>query len=303
MSWWVGIGMSAVVYTVCPMTAAYPVTVLPAIAAATVPAVSSRSTPNTFEQSSGSPASTGPDGTADLLGCEAALFDPYGELDAPEVERALQRTARTLGADVHVRAERTVDAGLDERMTQLESRCPTWTTGTERAGDLVVVMYSSVEREASVYYGADQGLALQDRWEQAVDAMTVRFRVGDFTGGVIDGLGALSDPTTSSVSGDARDAGGTVGEESSDSPGVPGSVWLIIVGVAALLSYRIVRYFRTGEWSDEASDGDSTAERTRSSRRRSFGGFGSGARRSSRSSSRRSSSGSKRRSGGGTKKW
>ena len=201
MSWWVGIGLSAALVTMTPMTRETPVTVPPTIPAAVSvaadPAVSSPSaptTPNTSEPPSQSTASTGVDGDADVLGCDAPLFDPNTELDAAEVERAIERTARTLGADVHVRAEGTVDAGLDARMTQLEASCPTWTTGTERAGDLVVVMYSSVEREASIYYGADQGFALEDRWEPAVDAMTARFRVGDFTGGVVDGLEALGDP-------------------------------------------------------------------------------------------------------------
>jgi hypothetical protein len=305
-TWWVGIGLSVVVVTMTPMKSMTSVTVPPTIPAATVPAVSSPSapsTPNTSAPPSESPASTGGDGNADVLGCDAPLFDPNSELDAPEVERAIERTARTLGADVHVRAEGTVDAGLDERMTQLEARCPTWTTGTERAGDLVVVMYSSVEREASVYYGADQGFALEDRWEPAVDAMTVRFRVGDFTGGVVDGLEALGDFATSSVSDDAGDAGGTDDDESSDSPGLPGVVWLVIVGVVALLIYNIARFLRTGEWGDEASDDGGSSGWTSSSRRRSFGSFGSSARRSSRSSSRRSSSSGRRRSGGGTKKW
>ncbi len=197
----------------------------------------------------------------------------------------------------------TVDSGLDERMTQLEARCPTWTTGSERAGDLVVVMYSSVEREASVYYGADQGFTLDDRWEPAVDAMIVRFRVGDFSGGVVDGLEVLGDPAVSSVSDDVRDAGGPADDESSDSPGVPGFVWFVIVGVAALLIYNIARFRRTGEWGDEASGDGGSSDWTSSNRRRSFGGFGSSARRSSRSSTRRSSNSTNRRSGGGTKKW
>lgn len=302
MSWWVGIGLSAAVFT-----ATVPPTIPATVPVATVPAVSNASepsTPNTSEPPSETPVPTGGDDDADVLGCEAPLFDPNIELDAPEVERAIERTARTLGADVHVRAEGTVDLGLDARMTQLEASCPTWTTGTERAGDLVVVMYSSVEREASVYYGADQGFALEDRWEPAVDAMTVRFQVGDYTGGVIDGLEALGDPETPSVGDDTGDAGGTDDDdESSDSPGVPGWVWLVMLGVVGVLIYNITRYFRTGEWGDEGSDDDNSSGWTSSNRRRSFGGFGSSSRRSSRSSSRRSSGSSRRRSGGGTKKW
>jgi hypothetical protein len=292
MSWWVGLGLSAALVTMTPMKPTASVTVPPTIPA-TVPAVS---------RPSESSVPAGSAGDADVLGCDAPLFDPNIELDAREVERAIERTARTLGADVHVRAEGTVDLGLDARMTQLESSCPSWMTGTERAGDLVVVMYSSVEREASVYYGADQGFALEDRWEPAVDAMTVRFQVGDYTGGIVDGLEALADPAPSTVSDDAPDAGGPDDDESSDNPGVPGWVWLVILGVVGVLIYNIARFMRTGEWGDEGGDEDGSSAWTSSNRRRSFGGFGSSSRRSSRSSSRRSSS-SRRRSGGGTKKW
>jgi hypothetical protein len=301
MSWWVGIGLSAAAFTVTPTTSITRVMV-PATISAAVSSASATSTPNTSEPPSDSPTSAGPDGNDDVLGCESALFDPNNELDASDVERAIARTARALGADVHVRAEGTVEAGLDKRMTQLEALCPTWTTSTERAGDLVVVMYSSVEREASIYYGADQGIALEHRWEPAVDAMTVRFRAGDFTRGVVDGLEALADPSTSSLGDDTRDGGGTDDDESSDGGGIPGFAWFVIIGVGALLAYSVVRYFRTGEWGGESSGDDGSSNWTSSSRRRSFSSFGSSSRRSSRSSSRRSSSGS-RRSGGGTKKW
>jgi hypothetical protein len=247
---------------------------------------------------------------ADVLGCRATLFDPNHELDAAQVERAIERTAVALGAEVHVRAEQTVDAGLDARMAQLEERCPTWTASAERAPDLVVVMYSAVEREASVYYGADQGLALEDRWEPAVDAMTARFRDGDLTGGVVNGLLVLRDPSSAPLTDPIDDDAGTVVDDgddgSSSSEGLPGIVWLGIVGVAALLIYNVVRYLDTGEWGDEGGDDDDagggTSRWTSSSRRRSSSS-------SSRSSARRSSSGSgrssssRRRSGGGTKKW
>ena len=84
-------------------------------------------------------------------------------------------------------------------MAQLEAQCPTWMSGGERDPDLVVVMYSASEREASVFYGAEQADALESRWEHAVDSMGAEFAAGDFTDGVLAGLDALEEaaPTSS----------------------------------------------------------------------------------------------------------
>jgi uncharacterized membrane protein YgcG len=207
----------------------------------------------------------------DALGCDAAVFDPAGQLSST-VARDVAETASALGADVHVRAEPTLDTGLDARMAQLEALCPSWSSAGERADDLVVVMYSVQEREASVFYGAGQGL--EDRWEAAVDAMGEQFRDGDYSDGVEAGLRTLRDPSISS-------------DDGSSSPGIPPWVWLFGAGLLVLVIYDLRRFARTGEWGDGDDD--------RTSRRRSF----------SSSSSRRSSSSSRRsgRSGGGTKKW
>ena len=146
MAWWAGVGLSA-----GAVLALAPLSVPPAGPGSTVPpATASPSTVSATTVSGPSSVPTGTGADTDVLGCEAALFDPSHELDEARVEQAIERTAASLGADVHVRAERTVDAGLDARMAQLEERCPTWTAGFERAPDLVVVMYSAVEREASV---------------------------------------------------------------------------------------------------------------------------------------------------------
>jgi hypothetical protein len=304
MAWWAGVGLSA-----GAVLALAPLSVPPAGPGSTVPpATASPSTVSATTVSGPSSVPTGTGADTDVLGCEAALFDPSHELDAARVEQAIERTAASLGADVHVRAERTVDAGLDARMAQLEERCPTWTAGFERAPDLVVVMYSAVEREASVYYGADQGFALEDRWEPAVDAMSARFRDGDLTGGVVDGLLVLRDPSVAPVADPTvDDDAGAIDDEdgSSGSTGVPGIVWLGIVGVAALLIYNVVRFLNTGEWGDQGDDDDGddgSSGWTSSNRRRSFSSSRSSARRSS-SSSGRSGSSTRRRSGGGTKKW
>lgn len=247
--------------------------------------------------------------TDDVLGCDAVVFDPAGELEHDVIEAEAAQLGRRLGADVHIRAERSVDSGLDERMAQLERACPSWSEGSERASDLVVVMYSSVEREASVYYGADQGPLLEDRWEPAVDAMTERFRAGDFTEGVLASIQRLQQPgsATSDIDDDTR------GDDTGSSNNTTG----IALFVAALVVGLLVCAWRYtsgdgGPWEDgvdgvyRGADGGSSSWWRSSNRTRSFGGFRSSSRssssRRSSSSSRRSSGGS-RRSGGGTKKW
>ena len=108
-----------------------------------------------------------------------------------------------------MRAERDLDGGLDARMRQLEAQCPGWWTGIDRAPNLVVVMYSSTEREASVFYGAAVSHGVQYRWEHAVDEMGERFRTGDYTGGVLAGLDALQARSTDPVRADLHAHGMT----------------------------------------------------------------------------------------------
>lgn len=249
-------------------------------------------------------ASTAP-GVPDPLGCDALVFDPSGELDVNVVTTAATVTAETLGADVHVRAERDLDGGLDARMTQLESQCPTWWAGIDRADDLVVVMYSSTEREASVFYGPHQADRLEFRWEHAVDEMGPQFAAGDYTSGVVAGLAALREDApvtyapTYSPTHYTDDA-----SSSSSSGGVPPILWLFLAAIVFIAIVRVVQFMADGEW-DTSGDDDTTGSSSwaSSSRRRSR--WGSSSSRRSFSSSR-SSSGSRRssgRSGGGTKKW
>jgi hypothetical protein len=63
---------------------------------------------------------------ADPLGCEATVFDPGGVLDPVQVEAARAQTGSMLRADVRVRVEPSLDAGLDARMRQLRRQCPGW---------------------------------------------------------------------------------------------------------------------------------------------------------------------------------
>ncbi len=173
-------------------------------------------------------------------------------------------------------------------------------------------MFSRQEREAGVYYGADQGPLLEFRWEPAVDAMIGQFRAGEFTAGVIDGLDTLTigslDPSGPLAPSDppgpipespafpVTDGGGS---------GFPTTAILLLVlvlaGVAAVTVGR--------QWVG-GSTGSSSNWWSGSRRYRSFGSFGSSFGHSSRSShsshsssSSHSSGGGAHRSGGGSKRW
>ena len=204
---------------------------------------------------------------------------------------------------MRVRVEGTLDGGLDRRIDQLVEQCPGWqdTDTDELADDMVVVTFSTEERENSIFYGADLGPELEDRWDAATDAMIPALRTGDYTDAVIAGLRGLTrDPIGSSTSSD---------ESSEGSDGVPGAVifWVIVLGAIVVLSFVARQQGWTsggsGSW-DDGDDGGSSSWLGGGRRRRSFRSFGSsGSRsRSSGGSSRRSGGGS-RRAGGGSKKW
>ena len=243
----------------------------------------------------------GPVAAASALGCDDIVHDPDGALDLERLEPAIRSLALELGADVRVRVEGTLDGGLDRRIEQLIEQCPGWQdTDTDELDDeMVVVMFSPVERENSIFYGAELGPALESRWETATDAMIPDLRTGDYTDAVLEGLGGLTrDPVASSVSGD--DTG-----ESDE--GVPGEVifWVVVLVGIALLSLvaRQQGWTSGGGDSWDGDDGGTSGWSGRTRRRRSSSrGFGSfGSRSSSRS--RSSGGGGSRRAGGGTKKW
>lgn len=230
---------------------------------------------------------------SDPLGCEALVFDPNGVLAASTIESARAQTATRLGADVRVRVEGTLDGGLEVRWTQLRRQCDGWEVDGDVAPDLVVMMFSTSEREASVYYGADQGPALESRWSGAVDAMTAQFADEDYTQGVGDGLSTLRGAPPLDVS---------FSPAPPSNRGRNGSIppFVVVIGLIALVV--LVAVSKANGWS---SSGDGSSWSSNSSNRRSSSLFSSsGAGRSRTSSrSRRSSGGGSRRSGGGTKKW
>ena len=225
------------------------------------------------------------------------MHDPSGELDVGAVTVAAGQAAQTLGADLHVRAERDLDGGLDARMAQLESQCPTWWAGTDRAPELVVVMYSSTDREASVFYGPGQSAALEFRWEHAVDEMGARFADGDYTAGVVAGLDALREDAPSAY--EPTSSPTRYDDDSTSSSGVPAAVWLLVIALVVVAAVRVASFLRSGEWSTADDDADGSGGYT--SRRRTSSWSSSTSRRSS--SSTGTSTSRSRRSGGGTKSW
>lgn len=239
--------------------------------------------------------------SADPLGCASDVFDPVGLVDV-RVDAAVLEAEQTLDADVRVRAERSVDGGLDARIDQLVAQCDGWSAADgELADDMVVVLFSEVEREASVYYGADLGPELESRWSAAVDEMTAEFP-DDYTQGVVDGLRTLRTVSSSSSSSSSADV-----ESGSSSSGL---IVVALIVIAALIALGAFAKGNSGGGSFGFTDSSSgtgswwSGGTSGSSRRRrsSFGGFGSSSRSRSSGSSRSSSRGS-RRAGGGTKKW
>ena len=271
MAWWAVFG--AVLAVTVPPT-------VPPTAPPSTPPVASTAPAGSV------PASTLP-GAGDPLGCTELVHDPSGELDVGAVTAVATQTAEVLGADVHVRAERDLDGGLDARMAQLEAQCPTWVSGTERAPDLVVVMYSSTEREASVFYGGAQSYALEYRWEHAVDEMGPRFADGDYTGGVVAGLDALREDAPVTYTPSYSPTEFADDDLSPPSQGVPPVVWLGLAALVLVAVVRVAQYMSTGEWDSGGADDDDDGGSSWSSSRR------SSSRRSSSSSSRRSFSSSR----------
>lgn len=256
-----------------------------------------------------------PAASTDPLGCAATVRDPDGLLDEDAIESAVDTTASRLDdADVRVRVEPSLDGGLDERIEQLREQCDGWDNGSgELADDMVVVMFSVAERETAVYYGADQGSALERRWDAATDDMIPFLQEGDYTEAVTAGLtGLRADPASSGV-GDAASSSSSADD---DQDGTGGLIWLVIGAVVVVaIAYAVRNGMHAsgsmfggdggepaGGWGD--NDGDTGGRRSSW-----FGSGSSSSRRSSFGSSRRSSGsrsrsgGGSRRAGGGSKKW
>ena len=224
-------------------------------------------------------------------------FDPADEIDDAATQQRIAAAERSLGGDIRVRVETAVDGGLDARVAQLVAQCPGWDSGEAQLDDdLIVVMFSPTEREAAVYYGADNAELLEDQWESVVDSMTGDLRSGDYDDAVASGMDRLVNVSTLTVVPDEADDSDDGG---SDFP--IGWILLLIVGAGARWLYS--QFFgEAGIDEDLHADGSGWFTGGSSSRRSFSSSSSSSSRRSFGGSSRRSSSGS-RRAGGGSKRW
>lgn len=227
----------------------------------------------------------------DPLGCAATVFDPADHVDEASLTPLVDSTARSLGAELHVRVEGVVDGGLDDRLGQVVAQCPGWDDGAgDLADDLIVVIFSPTERESAVYYGSDHADLLEDRWESVVDAMTIDLRAGDYDEAIEVAMSRLdSEALGSSAPADDGD--------SASSSDFPFGWVLLLIGI--VIAGTIYRWYR----GDAAGGDDGSGSSGGSSwHRRSFSSSGSSRRRSG-GGGRRSSSRSSGRAGGGSKKW
>jgi uncharacterized membrane protein YgcG len=257
----------------------------------------------------------------DLLGCAALVFDPTDLADAA-LDTAANTALEGLGADLHVRIERTLDGDIDGRQAMLERECDGWLDADGfRATNLLVVMVSPTERATSIYFGSDYVDELTTTSSQIQEyVMNPRFKDGDVEGGLVAGLETILDVVNNggTVPGaqdpvyDPTDftylpyepgsgSSSATSNFSSSGTGIPGSaIAFFVVIVIVVIGINLLA--RAMGW-ESASDNDGHPRRSSSwgSSSRSFSS-------SSRSSSSRSSSGSSSRSssrggGGGSSRW
>jgi uncharacterized protein len=239
-------------------------------------------------------------------GCNEKVWDPEKRIRPEELADAIASlTAR--GADVHVRVESMTDGGADERMAQLERTCPGWFVDNDRAPKLLTLIVLPDDRQTGIYYGSEW-YTLGSQWKSIQDSsMNPRFREGDFTGGIADGLSAIDRVFRGSYSppysAPSFNSTPLRNDEERGSGGVIFLVFLLFAGVFGLnyLVYQakgdgegFVSYMASqrssGKSNSWGSSGGSSWSSSSSSRSSS----------SSSSSSSRSSGGS---SGGGSSSW
>ena len=233
--------------------------------------------------------------TDDPLGCAATVFDPADHVDDSAIAQQISSAERSLDADVRVRIETAIDGDMDARIEQLIDQCPGWSRGEGELDDeLIILMFSPLERESALYYGGYHADVLEDGWESVVDAMTSDLRAGDYEGAVETGMLRLT--TEAAMGSDEGDGGG-----GSDFP----AGWLVLLVIVVGITWAIQHAKRSN--GDYAGDDGGFWSSGSTSRRRSFSSWSSsGSSRSSGGGSSRSSSGGSRssgRAGGGSKKW
>jgi uncharacterized membrane protein YgcG len=237
-------------------------------------------------------------------GCNAQVWDPDKRIQPEELTGAIASlTAR--GADVHVRVESTTDGGADERMAQLERTCPGWFVNNDRAPKLLTLIVLPDDRQTGIYYGSEW-YTLASSWKSIQESsMNPRFREGDFTGGIADGLSAMDRVFRGSYSPPYSAPTSNYNFSSNNHDrGSGGVIFLIFLLFAGVFGLNYLVYLSKG---DGEGFGSYMASQRSSGNNNSWGSSSSSSfsssSHSSSSSSSSSSGSSGGSSGGGSSSW
>jgi uncharacterized membrane protein YgcG len=111
-----------------------------------------------------------------------------------EVEAAANKLL-SQGADIRVRTILNYGSAgnLDQYELQLEKQSPSWTgQDGDIKNNLIVFIISVQDRQAGLYYGSYWVDIIGDNWMRIqTDIVNPLFKKGDYTGGVINGLGEI----------------------------------------------------------------------------------------------------------------
>ena len=164
-------------------------------------------------------ASAGPAGAQGGVDCDAVVVDTSGELDPAAVERAAAAETR---ATVVVRGFDSVPNGdLVSAIDDLVAACFSDANGVIQPIDLALISFSVQDRQSDVVLG--RALPPDPASSDVRDAMSDRFRQGDFTGGVAEAIAELTNQINAESPALPADSGsGATGSGSTDS-GATGS--------------------------------------------------------------------------------
>ncbi len=161
----------------------------------------------------------GAQGGADPASCDAAVADTSGELDTAAVEQAAAAEAR---ATVVVRGFDSVPNGdLLSAVDELVAACFSDANGVIQPTDLALISFSVQDRKSDVVLG--RALPPDPASSDVRDAMSDRFRQGDFTGGVEDAIAELTNQINAESPALPADSGSGATGSASDGSASDGS--------------------------------------------------------------------------------
>lgn len=133
---------------------------------------------------------------AAATGCNTPVVDTTGKLGSgiAKVNQAVSKLDAA-GADVRVRVIQSMGSAstLDAYEKQVEHSCPSWQDPNgDTKENLVAVFVSLGDRKTSIQYGGQWSAALDGNWVAIeTDNMNPYFKMGDFAGGVANGLNTI----------------------------------------------------------------------------------------------------------------